>query len=405
MGRYLGGRLVYGLVTLFLFVTLLFFGVNLLVPGDFVNQFILTGSDAQAIREALGLDRPLWDQYLSWLTGLLRFDLGQSFEGVDVSLALANALPSTMLVLAVGLTIAFVLGGWLGRVSAYGERSSYFSGSITFVAILFLTLFPPVLAVLMERGLHRVFGFSGLGTIGTIDHELWDWDGIAEGVALSPFQVLWRMIAVLGLTLVGLLIGERVFHRVTRKRIPRWAFLLLMVTIPLIAWRQMGLTDFAFDIVATLSLLLAGVVILTFGDVLLVTRAAMDDVMLEDYVMVARAKGLPEKEVRDRHAARTALLPVLSRFTVSIPYFLTGLVILEATFAGAGVAGVGFLQRVTAPEGLGSLLFGAVTDQDIPLIMGALLLIGVLTLVLRIGLDVAHALLDPRIRFGGSNGS
>lgn len=404
MARYLGRRLISGLVTLFLFVTLLFFGVNLLVPGDYVNQFILTGPASEVLREQLGLDRSLWEQYVSWIAGVFTLDLGESFEGVDVARALADALPSTLLVLTVGLAVAFILGGWLGRISGYGDRS-YFSGSITFVAIVFLTLFPPVLAVMLDRGVRAAFGYSGLGRIGTIDHELWDWEGIIGGVALSPFQVLWRMIAVLGLTLLILFVAERVFLRATRRRVPRWLFLILMVSIPLLIWRAMGLTAFAFDIVLTLSLLLTGVIVLTFGDVLLVTRAAMDDVMLEDYVMVARAKGLPEKEVRDRHAARTALLPVLSRFTVSIPYFLTGLVILEAAFAGAGVAGVGFPVRVQAPEGLGSLLFDAVTDQDSPLIMGALVMIGVLTLLLRMGLDVAHAMADPRIRFGGSIGN
>jgi peptide/nickel transport system permease protein len=166
----------------------------------------------------------------------------------------------------------------------------------------------------------------------------------------------------------------------------------------------MGISEPVWDVAASLSLLLTGVVILTFGDVLLVTCAAMDDVMLEDYVMVARAKGLPEKAVRDKHAARTAILPVLSRFTVSIPYFLTGLVILEAVFSGTGVAGIGALQRVQGPQGLGSLLFEAVADQDTPMIIGSLLVVGVLTLLLRIALDIVHAYLDPRIRFGNANG-
>jgi peptide/nickel transport system permease protein len=128
----------------------------------------------------------------------------------------------------------------------------------------------------------------------------------------------------------------------------------------------------------------------------------MDDVMLEDYVMAARARGLPERRVRDVHAARPALLPVLSRFTVSIPYFLTGLVILEAVFAGVG-AGSGFLgvlEQIHGQPGLGTLIFNAVRTQNTPVIVGSLVVVGVLTLLLRIVLDVTHAALDPRIRFG-----
>lgn len=170
----------------------------------------------------------------------------------------------------------------------------------------------------------------------------------------------------------------------------------------------MGITGQVLDVVSAMSLLIVAVVILTFGEVLLVTKASMDDVMLEDYVMVARAKGLPERQVRDHHAARTALLPVLSRFTVAIPYFLTGLVILEVAFGGGANLNIaGVTMRFQPPVGLGSLLFESLSNQDTPLLIGALLIVGVLTLMIRIVLDVVHAALDPRIRFAGgeSNGT
>lgn len=404
MARYLGGRLVSGLLTLFLFVTLLFFLINIALPGDWTSQFILTADAREALRESLGLDEPLYVQYWIWIRGIFTLSLGESLGRGDVWEALMAALPSTLLVLVVGLLIAFLLGGWMGRFAAY-DSSSYLSAPMTFVAILFLTAFPPVLAVLLEQGLLNTFGHYGLGRLGSIDFETWDWDAISAGDALGPSQILWRMIFVLVVTVTLLWVAERVYGAVARKRAPRWLFLIAMVGIPLVVWYQMGITGFVFDVATSLALLLVGVVILTFGDVMLVTRAAMDDVMLEDYVQVARAKGMPEKQVRDKHAARTALLPVLSRFTVSIPYFLTGLVILEAAFAGAGVAGIGIVSYVSGPEGLGSLLFEAVVDQDTYLIMGAMLVIGLLTLLLRIGLDVAHAALDPRIRFGNANGN
>jgi peptide/nickel transport system permease protein len=389
MVRYTGRRLVSGLLTLFLFVTLLFFVINMVTPGDWVSQFILTAEGAEALREELSLNRPLWQQYLSWLVGLVTLNLGTSFGRGDVWDAIVAALPSPLLVLAIGLTLAFVLGGWLGRVSAY-KGKSLASGSMTFVAIVFLTAFPPVLAILMEQGIRSTFGFVFLGRLGSLDRELWEGLEVSIGEQLSPGEVMWRMLAVLVVTLVLLRVLERMVRRFTRRRVSPWLFLLAMVVIPLLVWGQMGLTGRVFDIALASILLLTGVVLLTFGEVLLITRAAMDDVMLEDYVMVARAKGLPEREVRDKHAARTALLPVLSRFTVSIPYFLTGLVILEAVFGGSG------------SQGLGTLVFDAMHSQDTPLIVGSLLVIGVLTLFLRIALDVLHAALDPRIRFDRS---
>lgn len=393
MARYMLNRVGSGLLTLCLFVTLLFFLVNMLVPGDFVSQFILTADQAAAMREQVGLDRPLHVQYFDWLRSLVTLNLGTSFQGHEVWESISAALPSTLLVLAIGLTLAFTLGGWLGRASAY-RGSSLMSGTLTFAAILFLTAFPPALAFAMEEFLRTRLGFTELGVFGRIDEQMW------FASDLSPAAVMWRMLGVLALTFSLIWVLERLVRRVLRRRVPRLVFLVMMMGLSLLVWRWMGLTERVFDLAATMTLLLAGVVLLTFGDVLLVTRAAMDDVLLEDYVMVARAKGMPERQVRDRHAARAALLPVLSRFTVSIPYFMTGLVILEAVFGGVGASSgfVSITQQFFGRPGMGVVIFDAVRTQDTPMIVGSMLVVGVLTLLLRVALDFAHAALDPRIR-------
>lgn len=394
MTGYVVNRLVSGLVTLFFFASLLFFVVNLVVPGDFVSQFILTGESAGAMRDRLGIDRPLWEQYLSWLGALVTLDLGMSFTGQPVWGSIVEALPSTLFVLIVGLGLAFVVGGWLGRFSGY-RGPSVLTGSMTFAAIVFLTAFPPALAFAMEHIVRITLRYRRQGEFGGLDEARWL---VSE---LSPSQVLWRMVIAIALTIGLVWLLEWSLRKVTRRRVPLWPFFVVMVAVPYLAWRSMGLDEHVLDLAGTMLLLVAGVLLLTFGDVLLVTRAAMDDVMLEDYIMVARAKGLPEREVRNVHAARPAMLPVLSRFTVSIPYFLTGLVILEAVFAGVG-AGSGFLsvlERIQGQPGLGTLIFDAVRLQNTPLIVGSLVVVGALTLLIRIALDVAHAALDPRIRF------
>jgi peptide/nickel transport system permease protein len=394
MTRYVVNRLVSGLATLFLFLTLLFFLVNLVVPGDFVSQFMLTGEDAEAMRDRLGLERPLWEQYLSWLRALATLDLGISFTGESVWDSIARGLPSTLFVLIVGLGLAFVLGGWLGRFTGYRGRS-ILSGSLTFVAIVFLTVFPPALAFGMEHVVRVTLRYRRQGEFGQLDAARWL---VSE---LTPSQVLWRMVVVIAVTIALVWLLEYVLRKLTRRRVPLWPFFVVLVALPYLAWRQMGLDDHVLDLAGTMLLLVAGVLLLTFGDVLLVTRAAMDDVMLEDYIMMARAKGLPEDRVRDVHASRPAMLPVLTRFTVSIPYFLTGLVILEAVFAGVGATSgfLSILERIQGQPGLGTLIFNAVRVQDTAVIVGSLVVVGLITLVIRTALDVAHAVLDPRIRF------
>jgi peptide/nickel transport system permease protein len=398
MIRYLLRRLASGLLTLFLFVTVLFFLVDAVLPGDFVTSLgPMTADQAADVRDELGIDRPLYLQYLDWLGSVATLDLGTSFEGPGVWDSISAALPSTLLVLAVGLSLAFVLGGWLGRASAY-QRSSLVSGPLTFVAILFLTAFPPALAFTLEHFLQSSFPFE-MGSFGAIDEQLW------FSSDLTPAGVMWRMLAVLAGVFAVLWGIEQLVRRTLRRDIPRLLFLALMVATPLLLWRWMGLGERVGDLAATMTLLLVGVVLLTFGDVLLVTRAAMDDALLEDYVMVARAKGMPERQVRDRHAARTSVLPVLSRFTVSIPYFMTGLVILEAAFGGVGADSgiVSVTQQFFGPPGMGVVIFEAVRTQDTPMIVGSLLVVGVLTVLVRTSLDVAHAALDPRIRLHGED--
>jgi len=403
MTRFILRRVVSGLVTLLLFVTLLFFLINLVVPGDFVTSLgPMTADQAAAAREQLGLDRPLHQQFFDWLASIATFDLGMSFTREPVWDVISDALAPTLVVLGLGLLVAFVLGGWLGRTAGHTE-SPLISGPLTIIGIVCLTVFPPALAVALEQGFQRIHSWRGLGELAELDQDLW----VAESVVTVP-GVLWRIAAVVGVTVLALWVGETLVWRLAGRRVPRWVFLIAMVALPLLFWWQMGLADHVIDLAGSLSLLIVAVVILTFGEVLLVTKAAMDDVMMEDYIMVARAKGLSERQVRDRHAGRTALLPVLSRFTVAIPYFLTGLVILEVVFAGTQSSGglpiVGILQRFAAPAGLGTVLFEAVSVQNTPVIAGALVVVGVLTVTLRIALDVAQAALDPRIRLDGDTG-
>jgi ABC-type dipeptide/oligopeptide/nickel transport system permease component len=90
--------------------------------------------------------------------------------------------------------------------------------------------------------------------------------------------------------------------------------------------------------------------------------------------------------IREKHASRNALLPVLSRLFISLPYLLAGIVIIE--------------DSVNWP-GMGSMMFSSLYWQDIPTVMGVLIIIGVLALVVRLFLDVLAAYLDPRIRFDG----
>jgi peptide/nickel transport system permease protein len=124
--------------------------------------------------------------------------------------------------------------------------------------------------------------------------------------------------------------------------------------------------------------------LISFAGTMLLTRNSMLETLREDYIMAARAKGLPEHVVRDKHAARNAMLPVVTSFVFSMAFALDGGVITETVFSWPG---------------MGLTLLTAAVAQDIPMAIGALVFTGALALTAHLVADIMYAYLDPRIRY------
>jgi peptide/nickel transport system permease protein len=140
---------------------------------------------------------------------------------------------------------------------------------------------------------------------------------------------------------------------------------------------------YAFDIAHHSVLPIATLTLVAFAGVMLLTRGSMLETLREDYILTARAKGVPEHDIRDRHAARNALLPVVTSFVLGLAFIIGGGVVTETVFSWPG---------------MGQLLLGATLIEDIPLATGALGFIGILALFAHLLVDVLYAVLDPRIR-------
>ena len=118
-------------------------------------------------------------------------------------------------------------------------------------------------------------------------------------------------------------------------------------------------------------------------------RQSMLEVIRQDYIQSARAKGLSERVVIGKHALRNAMLPLVTILGLSLPGLIGGSVIVESIF---GI------------PGMGQLMVQAVFERDYPVIMGNLVIVATLTLVANLLADIAYGLVDPRIRFGGRRG-
>jgi peptide/nickel transport system permease protein len=393
---FLGRRLVWALVTLIIFLTAVFFFVQVWVPYTWATQFLQGGGAAfDAAMEAAGLNRPLVERYADFVGGLARLDLGTSFNGDPVFDLIREALPVTLMVFITGTVIGWVVGELLGRIGTWSRRP--FSGAgLSVLGILSATIFPPFLVFVLVRWLRGPL-LEAREAMGLPTDSLALWRDAVAGKpgALDPADVRWLVALGLCSALVVALIVRAHGRRHQLPLVEGLALPLAFLGVGVGIWLS-GLGPHALDLLyrsdiaattgrGTPALAIAGVIFLSFGQVMLVMHAGMEAEKSEDYVLTGRAKGLTERAVRDKHVARNVLAPVLAGSFLTFPTILAGMIIVEYELE---------------MQGLSSVLFDAIEFQDIPVIMGVMVVLGLIGIGFRLVTDVTIAILDPRQRRG-----
>lgn len=387
MTRYLVKQFLTSLVKLFVFLTIMFFFIQVMIPGDFVDQFSIF-CDAEcraAMRSQLGLDLPIWTRYLQWLGNIVRLDLGHSFYGPPIVEILKDVIPPTLLVFFTGTALAFLIGLYLGKRTAW-RGSSFGSRVTTLGGITLFTSFPPWLAWLVTYFIGRQADFHIQGEVGGLgdvtfyglNREIWVEADIDPSVI-----TLWMFLSIVAATVI-VVSTNALLNRFFKKSLPTILLLILIAALALGGWYVFEIKPLVFDILRFTWLPILIYTLLSFGETMLIMQSSMTEVLKEEYITTAHAKGLPVSVVRDKHAVRNAILPVLSRLVISLPYLITGVVIIEST--------VGW-------PGMGTSLWNALYWQNMTVVMNILLIVGFLSLFARLVLDVLTAYLDPRIRY------
>jgi peptide/nickel transport system permease protein len=145
---------------------------------------------------------------------------------------------------------------------------------------------------------------------------------------------------------------------------------------------------YIWDITRHMILPVLTLTLINFAGTMLLMRDSMLETVQEDYVLAARAKGLPDHVVRDRYAARTALLPTVTSLVLSLASSMSGGMVTETMFSWPG---------------LGQTLFTAALSNDYPLATGALAFTGIFLLIAHFIADILYAVLDPRITYTGQS--
>jgi len=316
MHRYILKRLLLMIPTL-LGVAVLVFLMLRVAPGDIV-EMKYAGTGAFAPKEALdqeraqlGLDKPLWHQFVTWMWGIVRFDFGNSmWTGQPVIHEIAIRLELSLQLALMATTVAVFLSIPLGTLAALKQDTwiDYFV---------------------------RVFSIAGLSVPSF-------WLGI---LIILGFLIIFQWLPPL--TFTSFWVDPK-------------------ANLTQLIWPAMAV-GYRYSAVATR-----------------MTRSAVLEVLREDYVRTARAKGLREKVVLVRHALKNAVLPVITVIGLEFAFLVGGLVVTEQVFN---------------LNGIGMLFVESIAQRDYMIVQTLVLLISFVFIFVNFLVDLVNAYLDPRIRY------
>ncbi len=356
------------------------------IPGNaFQNLLLNPQLPPEAYEQVIklyGLDKPLSERVVLYIQNFFRGDFGYSYKyypKTPIEL-IAERLPRTLMLFAMVNIIAFYTGFLIGKILAW-RRGSKSETWITVTSVFSYTVFYPWFALMMLWFFGYRLGWLPIGKF--LYPEKWydaPFDSDVVFMSMIKFVAIASFIQVLAYVFT-----RNIESLSLRRNIRSMAFLILLIGSYLF-WNsgdQNILRPYAMDIAYHMILPIFTVTVVAFAGTALLTRTTMMEVMKDDFILTARAKGLSQKRIRDRHAARNALLPVVTSFIFTIVTIIDGSVLTETIFSWPG---------------MGQLILDSVLQEDIPVAMATFSFIGVFALIAHFIADISYAYLDPRIR-------
>ena len=334
MGQYIARRLI-ALIPVLIGVSILVFSLIRMIPGDPVTVMLgerARPADIERVREEMGFNRPIHIQYLEWMRRILRGDLGTSIiNRTAVADELRQRLPATIEIVIVSMIIGVTAGVSIGIISAI-KRNSWIDVVSMFGALI--------------------------------------------GVSMP---IYWLALVLI----YALAVNQKIFPPSARLD----AALTVTRTTGFMLVDTLLMGDFKLFLNALWHLLLPATVLSTTIMPILarMTRSSMLEVLRQDYVRTARAKGLRERAVIISHALKNALLPVVTVVGLQLGGLLGGALLTETIFSWPG---------------MGLWTYRAILSRDYPIVQGAVLVSASIYVFVNLIVDISYAYLDPRIHYG-----
>ena len=318
---YIIRRFIYTLITIFAVASILFILFRML-PGEATMQVISPAMDPavqERMKEAFGLNEPLWMQYLIYLKNLVTLEWGRSFVSAqEVTDILGYRFWNTVLLMAAGMCMTLVLGISMGIIMAW-RRNGPVDVVGTVIGLIFQAAPPFITGLLLLMILSYRLGLFPTGGMYAPGNRP---DGILDLLTTADF---WHRLVLPTLT-VG----------------------MYYISTPM-----------------------------------LIMRDSMLEVLGSDFIELARAKGLKSRVIMLRHAARNALLGVVTIAGIMVGFAIGGQVVVESLFSWPG---------------MGQLMVESAAQHDYPVAQGTFLMLAILVISLNFLTDVLYSYLDPRIK-------
>ena len=373
MIKFLFKEITSSLFSVFIFLFLMFYAINVFIPGDFLTplRIMITQEELDALRASLGADDPLYQQYFRWVVSVLSGEITPGGFRRSSSEAITSTIIPTLQVLLPSLLLAYSLSKLPALKTSIGRlhKDKIFS-DIT--ATLFISLFPPIV--------YFFFGNRVEGYYQELSTNLEFKKIPASLVELTSFQLdMFLFLLLLGLILLFISFIELA----TFSFVPKIKLLIgaaLIVSLYLYLEELYFLQIFFETKVAMKTIIVLSVFLL--GEYILMNNVVVQNISREPHILTARAIGYSRRQIYTNHILRNSFGPIAYRLGMNIPYLIASLVIVEST---------------TNWGGMGSLLYATITNQDSNAAMGILFLLALLATFFRIFISIAHKLLDPRL--------
>ena len=374
MIKFIFKEIATSISSILIFLLIMFYGINILIPGDFLTPLRLMMSQAEldALRETLGANDPLYQRYFRWILGVFNGEITtggfRQRSGKDI---MSTILP-TLQVLIPSFTLAF----YISRIPSIKTPLSKLHKNKIFsdtVATLFISLFPPIVLFLIDEKIENFYTFLSL----TFDLEKTPISSLS--ISESEFDII-LLLFLFGVTLFIVQSLDVFLNNKASKR--GFVFSIMILFYVFVLQNDILISDIilnsknAFKTIAILSIFFV-------GEYILMNNVITQNIAREPHILTARALGYSKHKIYNKHILRNSFGPFATRLTLGLPYTIASLVIVEST---------------TGWNGMGSVLYQSIMNQDSNAAMGLFLLLALLTAFLRITISVVQVIIDPRVR-------